>query len=68
MPILNASESIMSSNVVIPEHCDFFLRNNTVMEGVWSDNARTSVVDITLFGKKVQNADKKRLFLNLGHV
>ena len=39
-----------------------------MMEGVWSDNARTSVVDITLFGKKVQNADKKRLFLNLGHV
>ena len=38
------------------------------MEGVWSDNARTSVVDITLFGKKVQNADKKRLFLNLGQV
>lgn len=31
------------------------------MEGVWSDNARTSVVDITLFGKKVRNADKKKI-------
>ena len=39
-----------------------------MMEGVWSDNARTSVVDITLFGKIVRNADKGRLFLNLGHV
>ena len=39
-----------------------------MMEGVWFDNARTSVVDITLFGKKVRNADKGRLFLNLGHV
>ena len=50
-------------NIVI-----FFLRNNTVMEGVWSDNAQTSVVDIAPFGKKVRNADKGRLFLNLGHV
>ena len=39
-----------------------------MMEGVWCDNVPTSVVDIILFGKKVRNADKGRLFLNLGHV